>query len=161
MCQHAVKVERRKDTLASEKHCQPHSNAHPLCLRTTYETVCMTLGGPWRQDVDLAIEFTLRLCPMVTASPIQSCRAVSDTSWTTARVQKTTHFSVPSMWPHIKFILWIFFAYPWLRCQEGLIMKLNCKEIKPVNPKGNQSWILIGRTDAEAEAPVLGPPDVS
>ena len=35
---------------------------------------------------------------------------------------------------------------------------LNCKEIKPVNPKGNQSWIFIGRTDAEAEIPVLWPP---
>ena len=32
---------------------------------------------------------------------------------------------------------------------------LDCKEIKPVNPKGNQSWIFIGRTDAEAEAPIL------
>ena len=37
---------------------------------------------------------------------------------------------------------------------------LDYKEIKPVNPKGNQSWIFIGRTDAEAEAPVLWPPDV-
>ena len=37
---------------------------------------------------------------------------------------------------------------------------LDCKEIKPVNPKGNQSWIFIGRTDAEAEAPTLWPPDV-
>ena len=37
---------------------------------------------------------------------------------------------------------------------------LHCKEIKPVNPKGNQPWILIGRTDAEAEAPILWPPDV-
>ena len=36
---------------------------------------------------------------------------------------------------------------------------LDCKEIKPVNPKGNQSWIFIGRTDAEAEAPILWPPD--
>ena len=36
---------------------------------------------------------------------------------------------------------------------------LDCKEIKPVHPKGNQSWIFIGRTDAEAEAPVVGPPD--
>ena len=34
------------------------------------------------------------------------------------------------------------------------------KEIKPVHPKGNQSWIFIGRTDAEAEAPILWPPDV-
>ena len=36
---------------------------------------------------------------------------------------------------------------------------LDCKEIKPVNPKGNQSWIFIGKTDAEAEAPILWPPD--
>ena len=36
---------------------------------------------------------------------------------------------------------------------------LDCKEIKPVNPKGNQPWIFIGRTDAEAETPILWPPD--
>ena len=40
------------------------------------------------------------------------------------------------------------------------VSKLDCKEIKPVNPKRNQSWIFIGRTDAEAEAPILWPPDV-
>ena len=37
---------------------------------------------------------------------------------------------------------------------------LTCKEIKPVNPKGNQSWVFIGRMNAEAETPVLWPPDV-
>ena len=37
---------------------------------------------------------------------------------------------------------------------------LDSKEIKPVNSKGNQSWIFIGRTNAEAEAPILWPPDV-
>ena len=36
---------------------------------------------------------------------------------------------------------------------------LDCKEIKPVNPNGNQPWIFIGRTDTEAEAPILWPPD--
>ena len=36
---------------------------------------------------------------------------------------------------------------------------LDCKEIKPVNPKGNQSWIFIGRTGTEAEAPILWSPD--
>ena len=36
---------------------------------------------------------------------------------------------------------------------------LDSKEIKPVNPKGNQSWIFIGRTDAEAETPIIWPPD--
>ena len=37
---------------------------------------------------------------------------------------------------------------------------LDCKDIQPVHPKGNQSWIFIGRTDAEAETPILWPPDV-
>ena len=37
---------------------------------------------------------------------------------------------------------------------------LDCKEIQLVNPKGNQSWIFIGRADAEAEAPIHWPPDV-
>ena len=36
---------------------------------------------------------------------------------------------------------------------------LDCKEIKLVNTKGNQSWLFIGRTDAEAEAPIVWPPD--
>ena len=36
---------------------------------------------------------------------------------------------------------------------------LDCKEIKPVNPKGNQPWIFIGRTDAEVEAPIFWPPE--
>ena len=44
--------------------------------------------------------------------------------------------------------------------EKALESPLNCKEIKSVNPKGNQSWIFIGRTDAEAEAPVLWPPHV-
>ena len=43
--------------------------------------------------------------------------------------------------------------------EKTLESPLDCKEIQPVNPKGNQSWIFIGRTDAEAEAPVLLPLD--
>ena len=44
--------------------------------------------------------------------------------------------------------------------EKTLKNPLDCKEIQPVNPKGNQSWIFIGRIDAEAEAPILWPPDV-
>ena len=44
--------------------------------------------------------------------------------------------------------------------EETLESSLDCKEIQPVHLKGNQSWIFIGRTDAEAETPVLWPPDV-
>ena len=43
--------------------------------------------------------------------------------------------------------------------ERTLESPLDYKEIQPVHPKGNQSWIFIGRTDAEAEAPILWPPD--
>ena len=43
--------------------------------------------------------------------------------------------------------------------EKTLERSLDYKEIKPLNPKGNQSWICTGRTDAEAEAPILWPPD--
>ena len=44
--------------------------------------------------------------------------------------------------------------------EKTLQNPLGCKEIQPVHPKGNQSWIFIGRTDTEAETPTLWPPDV-
>ena len=44
----------------------------------------------------------------------------------------------------------------WRRLLES---PLDCKEIQPVHPKGDQSWVLIGRTDAEAETPILWPSD--
>ena len=42
--------------------------------------------------------------------------------------------------------------------EETLESPLDCKEIQPVHLKGDQSWVFIGRTDVEAETPVLGPP---
>ena len=44
--------------------------------------------------------------------------------------------------------------------EKTLESPLDNKEIQPVHPKGNRSWILIGRTDAETETPILWPPDV-
>ena len=46
-----------------------------------------------------------------------------------------------------------------LRCWRRLLSLLDCKEIQLIHPKGNPSWIFIGRTDAEAETPILWPPD--
>ena len=51
---------------------------------------------------------------------------------------------------------WCFWA---VVVEKTLESPLDCKEIQPVNPKGNQSWILIGRTNAEAETPILWPRD--
>ena len=44
--------------------------------------------------------------------------------------------------------------------ENTLESPLDCKEIQPVQPKGDQSWVFIGRTDAEADTPMLWPPDV-
>ena len=43
--------------------------------------------------------------------------------------------------------------------EKTLESPLDCKEIQPVHPKGDQSWVFTGRTDVEAETPVLWPPD--
>ena len=43
--------------------------------------------------------------------------------------------------------------------EKTLESPLDCKEIKPLNPRGNQSWIFIARTDVEAETPIVWPPD--
>ena len=43
--------------------------------------------------------------------------------------------------------------------EKNLESPLDCKKIQPVHPKGNQSWLFIGKTDAEAETPILWPPD--
>ena len=43
--------------------------------------------------------------------------------------------------------------------EKTLESPLDCKEIQPVHPKGDQSWLFIGRTDVEAETPILWPPD--
>ena len=45
-----------------------------------------------------------------------------------------------------------------LWCWRRLLSPLDCKEIQPVHPKGDQSWVFPGRTDAEAETPILWPP---
>ena len=52
---------------------------------------------------------------------------------------------------------WCFWTVVLEKTLESL---LDCKQIQPIYPKGNQSWIFIGRTDAEAETPILCPPDV-
>ena len=44
--------------------------------------------------------------------------------------------------------------------EKTLESPLDCKEIQPLHPKGDQSWVFIGRTDAKAETPILWPPHV-
>ena len=63
-------------------------------------------------------------------------------SWTT---KKAEHWRIDA------FELW---------CWRRLKSHLDCKEIRPVHPKGDQCWVFIGRTDVEVETPILWPPDV-
>ena len=64
-------------------------------------------------------------------------------SWT---IKKAEHRRVDA------FELWVL--------EKTLESPLDCKELQPAHPKGDQSWVFIGRTDAEAETPILGPPHV-
>ena len=67
-------------------------------------------------------------------------------SWTVKKKKKS--------WAPKKWCFWT------VVLEKTLESPLDCKEIQPVHPKGNQSWIFIGGTDAEAETPIFWPPDV-
>ena len=58
------------------------------------------------------------------------------------------------------FPVWVFFFQWSTLLQKTLESPLDCKGIQPVHPKGDRSWVFIGRTDAEAETPILRPPHV-
>ena len=60
---------------------------------------------------------------------------------------------LPSIFPSISLFKWVSFL------QKNVLGVVTGSSVKPVDPKGNQSWIFIGRTDDEAEAPILWPPD--
>ena len=62
-------------------------------------------------------------------------------------------------WTRKKAERWRMDAFELWCWRRFLKSPLDCKEIQPVHPKGNKSWIFTGRTDAEAEAPILWPPD--
>ena len=79
-------------------------------------------------------------------------------------LQRPTWLGIPGClalgeWSHQSCVLrnWCFWTVVLEKTLEG---SLDYKEIKPVYPKGNQSWIFIWRTDAEVETPILWPPDV-
>ena len=75
-----------------------------------------------------------KVCPVV----VYECK-----SWT---IKKSEHWRID--------------AFLTVVLEKTLESPLAYKEIQPVHPKGNQSWIFIGRTDAEAETPIIWPPDV-
>ena len=82
----------------------------------------------------------------------------------------------PSKLQSLKEMLWFCYIVKMMDYKESWVLKnwcfwtvvlektlespLDCKKIQPVHPKGDQSWVLIGRTDVETETPIFWPPDV-
>ena len=62
-------------------------------------------------------------------------------------------------WTIKKAEYWRIDAFGTVVLEKTLESPLDCKEIQPVHPKGDESWVFIGRTDAEAETPIVWPPD--
>ena len=106
---------------------------------------CLLLGRKAMRNLDSLIksrDITLPMKVHLVKAMVFPIVMYGCESWTIKKAER---------WRIDAFELW---------CWRRLLSPLVCKEIKPVNPKGNQSWIFIGRTDAEAEAPILWPPDV-
>ena len=91
-------------------------------------------------------------------------------------ILKSRDITLPTKVRLVKAMVFPVVMYGWeLGCEESWVPKnwcfltvvlktlespLDCKEIQPVHPKGDQSWVFIGRTDAEAETPIVWPPHV-
>ena len=87
-------------------------------------------------------------------------------SWTIKKTESEIHSVVSDfLWPHELYSPWKESWVPKNWCSWTVVLEkslespLDSMEIQPVHPKGNQFWILIGRTDAEAETPILWLPD--
>ena len=115
---------------------KPNLSSKLLCYLHTY--IPMTILDSILKSRDITLPTKVHLVKdMVFPVVMYGCE-----SWT---IRKDEY------WRMDAFELWC-----WSRLFEN---PLDCKEIKPVNRKGNQSWVFIGRTDAEAETPIIWPPD--
>ena len=83
----------------------------------------------------------------------------------TSLLRQSYSFSISHVWmselDHKESWAWKNWCFWTMMLEKTLESPLECKETKPVNPKRNQSWIFIGRTDAKVETPILWPPDVN
>ena len=110
---------------------------YPRCGKPKYDTLGMTNLDSELKSRDITLWIKVHIVKaMVYPVVIYGCK-----SWA---IKKVEHWSTDA------FKLW---------CWRRLESPLDCKEIKPVNPKENQLWIFIGRTDAEIDTPILWLPD--
>ena len=114
------------------------------------------VGHDW-SDLAAAAAAAGRLLESFRASSCPKNEASRDGS--VLRNSKCTGFSVGDV-KVLGLCKWSLCFPEWtVLLEKTLESPLDCREIQPVHPKGNQSWIFIGRTDAEAETPILWPPD--
>ena len=120
--------------ITADGDCNHEIKRHSLLGRKVITNLDSILKS---RDITLPTKFHL-VKAMVFPVVMYGCKI-----WT---IKKAEHQRIDA------FELWY-----WRRPLES---SLDCKEIQPVHPKGNQSWMFIGRTDAEAQAPILWPPDL-
>ena len=135
------------------------------------------MGKQWKQWLILFF-WAPKSLPMLTAAmKFKNTCSVEGKLWPTYHIKKQRHYfagkgpssqSYSFSSSHVR--IWeLDYKESWapknwcfwtVVLEKTLESPLDCKEIKTVNPKGNQPWIFIGRTDVEAETPILWPPDV-
>ena len=119
----------------------------------------ITAGGDWSHEIKRHLLLGRKV--MTNLDSILKSRDI--TLLTKVHLVKAMVFPVVTygceIWTIKKAESWRTNAFELWCWEKTLESPLDCKEIQPVHPKGNQSWMFIGRTDAEAETPVLWPPD--
>ena len=112
---------------------------------------CLLLGGKIMTNLDSILnsrDITLPTkIPLVKAMVFPVVMYGCE-SWTVKKAGREESWTVKN---------WFFWTVVWEKTLESPL-RVDCKEIQPVNPKGDQSWVFIRRTDAEAETPILWPP---
>ena len=119
--------------ITADGDCSPEIKRHLLFGRKVITNLDSLLKS---RDITLSTKVRL-VKAMVFPVVMYGCE-----SWT---IKKAEHWRID--------------AFELLFLEKTLESPLDCKEIQPVHPKGDQSWVFTGRTDVEAETPVLWPPD--
>ena len=133
----------------------------------------------WKQRQTLFSWAPKSLWIVIAAMKLKDTCSLEEKLWWTSTVYKKQRHHFVDKYPYSQSYSYVTISSSHIQIweldhKEGLVLKiwcfwtvvlgktlespLDCK-IKPVNPKGNQSWIFFGRTDAEAEAPIIWPPD--
>ena len=132
----------------------------------TMETVTDFILGGSKMTADGDCSYEIKRCLLLGRKAMTSLDSMwesrDNTLQTKVHSQRHSFFSSQvRMWKLDRKEGWVLKNCFWtVVLEKTLESPLDSKEIKPVNPKGNQSWIFIGRADAEADTPILWPPDV-